>query len=134
MRAPAWLEARPEGGAARLALLPIAALAALYGLGARANRGLYRAGWLQVRALPCRVVSVGSLAAGGSGKTPLAAWLAASLRERGLRVALASRGYGRRGGAEVEIVSDGVTIRCGPARARRGAAARRRRAPAHTGW
>ena len=54
-----------------------------------------------------KLVSVGNLVVGGSGKTPLAAWLAAALRKRGHRVVLASRGYGRRGGDAVEVVSDG---------------------------
>jgi tetraacyldisaccharide 4'-kinase len=117
MRAPGWLDARDETPARRLALLPLAGLAALYGGGARVHRALYRAGWLRAQELPCRVVSVGSLAAGGSGKTPLAAWLAAGLHAAGLRVALASRGYGRRAAGGVEVVSDGDTILCGPDRA-----------------
>jgi tetraacyldisaccharide 4'-kinase len=116
MRAPAWLDARDESPARRLALLPLAALALLYGAGARAHRASYRAGWLRAASLPCRVVSVGSLVAGGSGKTPLAAWLAAGLREAGLRVALASRGYGR-SATGVVLVSDGDEILCGPDRA-----------------
>jgi tetraacyldisaccharide 4'-kinase len=50
---------------------------------------------------------VGNLVVGGTAKTPLAAWLAAQLRRRGHKVALASRGYGRAGGEPVEVVSDG---------------------------
>ena len=41
------------------------------------------------------VVSVGALAVGGSGKTPLVAWLARLLVEMGERPAILSRGYGR---------------------------------------
>jgi len=117
MRAPGWLGEREATPLRRALLLPVAGLAQLYGLGARLHRAAYRSGWLEARTLPCRVVSVGSLAAGGSGKTPLAAWLAAALHARGRRVALASRGYGRRGGGAVEVVSDGVTVLCGPERA-----------------
>lgn len=40
------------------------------------------------------VVSVGNLTVGGTGKTPLAAWVAGSLARPGVRVALLSRGYG----------------------------------------
>ncbi|GIS62013.1 MAG: hypothetical protein CM1200mP2_42380 [Planctomycetaceae bacterium] len=39
------------------------------------------------------VISVGNLTTGGTGKTPLVAWLAEHLRETGHRVGLLSRGY-----------------------------------------
>lgn len=39
-------------------------------------------------------VSVGNLTVGGTGKTPVAAWLAAQLRARGRRPAILLRGYG----------------------------------------
>ena len=47
------------------------------------------------RRLARPVVSVGALAVGGSGKTPLVAWLARLLVEMGERPAILSRGYGR---------------------------------------
>jgi tetraacyldisaccharide 4'-kinase len=116
MKAPAFWEERDAGALLRAALAPVSALAALYALGASAHRGAYRAGLRTRQRLPCRVVSVGSLAAGGAGKTPLAAWLAATLHARGRRVAIASRGYGRadRG---TRVVSDGVTVLCDAAEA-----------------
>lgn len=40
------------------------------------------------------VVSVGNLTVGGTGKTPLSAWVARTLADSGVRVALLSRGYG----------------------------------------
>jgi tetraacyldisaccharide 4'-kinase len=45
---------------------------------------------------PCPVISVGNLAMGGAGKTPLVRWLCRSLAARGLRPAVLSRGYRRR--------------------------------------
>jgi tetraacyldisaccharide 4'-kinase len=56
------------------------------------------------------VISVGNLGVGGSGKTPTAAWLAASLHRRGHKVVLASRGYGRQGREAIVTVSDGRFI------------------------
>ncbi len=42
-----------------------------------------------------RVISVGNLAVGGTGKTPLSAWVARFLSDRGVSTAIVSRGYGR---------------------------------------
>ena len=47
-----------------------------------------------VRRVPVPVLSIGNLSLGGTGKTPLVAWLAEHLTERGIRVAILSRGYG----------------------------------------
>ena len=41
------------------------------------------------------VISVGNLTTGGTGKTPIVCYLAKWFRQRGLRVAIVSRGYGR---------------------------------------
>jgi len=41
------------------------------------------------------VVSVGSLGSGGAGKTPVSAWLAEHLGERGIAATVVARGYGR---------------------------------------
>lgn len=56
-----------------------------------------RARWYETRAreLPRPVISIGNLHWGGTGKTPLTAAVAAWLRDRGRRVAILSRGYGR---------------------------------------
>jgi tetraacyldisaccharide 4'-kinase len=40
-----------------------------------------------------QVISVGNLTLGGTGKTPLVAWLADWFQQQGLRVAIVSRGY-----------------------------------------
>jgi tetraacyldisaccharide 4'-kinase len=42
-----------------------------------------------------RVVSVGNLAVGGTGKTPVTSWVACSLSEHGAEPAIVLRGYGR---------------------------------------
>ena len=45
------------------------------------------------------VISVGNLTLGGTGKTPLVAWVARWLREHDMRVTLISRGYGAQQGS-----------------------------------
>ena len=75
----------------------------LYGLGASGKNACYRLGLCRARSLPVPVVSVGNLSAGGTGKTPMVAWLLERYREAGLRVGVLARGYGRQDG---EIVND----------------------------
>ena len=91
------------GRVARIGLYPLSMLF-------RAATGLrsfaYWARLVPIRRGPIPVVSVGNLTVGGTGKTPLTLWIARRLGERGLRVAIVSRGYGgtARG---VSIVSEG---------------------------
>ncbi|KAB2966830.1 tetraacyldisaccharide 4'-kinase [Zoogloea sp.] len=58
------------------------------------RRRLFAWGLLAAQRLPVPVVVVGNIAVGGSGKTPVALWLAAELRRRGYRPGIVSRGYG----------------------------------------
>ena len=99
------------------AQLPLRLAAGCYAAGARLHRALYEHGLLRPRRLACRVVSVGSLTVGGAGKTPTAAWLAVRLRERGHRVVLASRGYGRLREEPISVVYDGRRLCSDPAHA-----------------
>lgn len=108
LRAPGWLEDRDPGPWRELALAPLWPLAGAWGAGAWLHRHARGAHLRAPARLPCRVVSVGSVLVGGAGKTPVTAWVAATLRARGHAVAIASRGHGRRGGrADVQVVSDG---------------------------
>ena len=60
---------------------------------------------------PVPVVSVGNIAMGGRGKTPLVALVAGLLVAAGERPAILSRGYGRRIREDgVVIVSDGTHV------------------------
>src|SRR5439155_12087751 len=77
-------------------------------LGAR--EWLYGHGVLKSRALPCRVVSIGNMTVGGTGKTPAVEVAVQTLAELGHRPAVVSRGYGRRTRG-VQIVADAATIR-----------------------
>jgi tetraacyldisaccharide 4'-kinase len=63
----------------------------------RIRRALYHAGILKSKRLPVPVISVGGIAAGGSGKTPAVIAIATALAARGLRVGVLTRGYGRAG-------------------------------------
>lgn len=80
--------------AARLARALLVPASLLYGAVMRARAVAYRAGWLRARKLPLPAIAVGNLTVGGTGKTPIAAWIAAFCVQRGARTAILLRGYG----------------------------------------
>jgi len=53
--------------------------------------------------LPCKVISIGNITAGGTGKTPLAIYLAGLASKSGLKVAVVARGYKREGKGLIEL-------------------------------
>ncbi|MBI3797881.1 MAG: tetraacyldisaccharide 4'-kinase [Deltaproteobacteria bacterium] len=60
----------------------------------RARNLLYDQGWLAIQRPTLKVISVGNLTVGGTGKTPMVLWLAQALQSRGHRVGILTRGYG----------------------------------------
>jgi tetraacyldisaccharide 4'-kinase len=90
------------------------AASVIYGFGHRLRSFAYELGLLRSRRLPCRVICVGNITVGGTGKTPMTMHVAQGLQQSGFRAAVVSRGY--RGGAESHggIVSDGQTIKMQP--------------------
>lgn len=79
-----------DGFAAR-ALAP---LSWLFAAGTGLRNALYDIGLLRSVRLPLPSVSVGNLSVGGTGKTPVAAWVAQELVRLGARPAIVMRGYG----------------------------------------
>jgi len=84
----------------RVALWP---LSVIYGAYVRTRAGLYKKGWLKQKRLRGKVISVGNLSVGGTGKTPMVLWLAENFLAEGKRVAILSRGYKGAGGTSDEI-------------------------------
>lgn len=82
----AWYSARPVWFFIPLALL--------FWLLSGLRRGAYRLGILPVTSLAAPVIVVGNVSVGGTGKTPFILWLAATLREKGYRPGIVTRGYG----------------------------------------
>jgi len=91
-----------------------------YGALAHLRSRLYRRGVLKQRRLNGKVISVGNLTVGGTGKTPMVMWIADRLLNEGKSVGILTRGYrGERvassnsndeGGARTEISSDEVRM------------------------
>ena len=89
-------------------------LSSLYAAIARRRRERYAARPELRQRLRVPVISVGNLAVGGRGKTPIVATIARMLLDMGERPAILSRGYGRaRSEAGVVIVRDAAGIRAG---------------------
>jgi tetraacyldisaccharide 4'-kinase len=92
-----------------------------YGAIAHLRARLYRQGVFKQRRLDARVISVGNLTVGGTGKTPMVMWIADRLLNEGKSVGILTRGYGgervasvsnagERDNAATEIRSDEVRM------------------------
>jgi len=98
----------------RLLLACLKVLSLFYAAILRMRSAAHAAGIFRTHTLPRPVISVGNLTAGGTGKTPVVAWLAAYLQAKGKRVAVLSRGYGGSARGAIRIVSDGETVFLSP--------------------
>jgi tetraacyldisaccharide 4'-kinase len=94
----------------RLLMVFLRALSFPYALILRFRVWGYAVALFRSRHLSHPVISVGNLAVGGTGKTPMTALIARRLMAQGVRVAVLSRGYGGGYGGAPRIVSDGETV------------------------
>lgn len=78
-------------GVAAWALSP---LSWVFGAGVALRNLLFDLGILRAQRLALPSVSVGNLSVGGTGKTPVAAWIAGELAALGAKPAIVMRGYG----------------------------------------
>jgi tetraacyldisaccharide 4'-kinase len=93
-----WTSRRLDARLVRLGLLPVSAG---WRLASEVRTMAYARGWARRRELPLPSVAVGNLTVGGSGKTPIASWIAAYYVGIGLKPGILLRGY--RGGDEVLV-------------------------------
>lgn len=88
----------------------LAGCASIYKTGVRLRYAMYKFGLLKTRRLDCPVISIGNLAVGGAGKTPMTIWLAKMLVKKGLRPVVISRGYRGTLEKEAAVVSNGREV------------------------
>ncbi|MDD2581297.1 MAG: tetraacyldisaccharide 4'-kinase [Desulfuromonadaceae bacterium] len=93
-----------------IVLLLLKPWALLYALAQQLRVRLYQHGMLKTERLPRPVVSIGNVTVGGTGKTPVTAYIARILLARGYKVAVLSRGYGGSLEGQTCVVSDGAAI------------------------
>jgi tetraacyldisaccharide 4'-kinase len=92
---------------------------AVYAVAATARAKLY--GWRLFKAeeFSIPVLSIGNMTVGGTGKTPVAAWFAQQLRQRGAAPAIVLRGYASGDETRVhERLNPGVPVIAAPDRVR----------------
>ncbi|RLB72299.1 MAG: tetraacyldisaccharide 4'-kinase [Deltaproteobacteria bacterium] len=102
----------------RFLLLLLYPFSYLYGVITWIRNRCYDFGWFSSYRSSLPVISVGNLAVGGTGKTPVVDWLVKEFQKRGHRPAIISRGFSGNYTDDVGIVStgDGIlmsAIECG---------------------
>ena len=83
-----------DDAAARMTRRALAPLEMLYRSVVGVREALYDTGLLASQEPAVPTLSIGNLTVGGTGKTPVAAWIARGLAQRGARPAIVLRGYG----------------------------------------
>jgi tetraacyldisaccharide 4'-kinase len=101
---------RGDGGGDAIARAALTPLEALYSIIVTARGALYDRGVFAVHSSSIPVVSVGNLTVGGTGKTPVASWIASRLIAVGLKPAIVLRGYGGDEPLVHERLNSGVAV------------------------
>ena len=94
----------------RFLLFPLYLIALFYQLLIQLRHTFYKTGVLKSYSLPCRVISVGNITMGGTGKTPTVIYLAQLFKEKGMKTTVLSRGYKGKSAEKVAVVSNGERI------------------------
>jgi tetraacyldisaccharide 4'-kinase len=102
-----WFGDDSFASAARMLLTPAERV---FGALVGARDIMYDAGWLPAHEASLPTVSVGNLTVGGTGKTPISAWVARGLAQRGAKPAIVLRGYGEDEPLVHRILNPGIPV------------------------
>lgn len=105
-----WLKAAYHGAGWLGLMRP---LESLYVREVERRAAVWRSGRRQPWRAPVPVIVVGNVTLGGTGKSPLVAWLGRHLAARGLRPGLLSRGYGGKAEYPLWVAADTPVTQCG---------------------
>lgn len=75
----------------------------LYRVGVWYRNGQYDTGLSKIESVPAKVISIGNITTGGTGKTPMVIWVCNLLAEHNIPTGIVSRGYGA---VESELPND----------------------------
>lgn len=92
---------------ARMIEAVLVLLSMIYGAIVWLRKALYALRLLRVKKLPVKVISIGNITLGGTGKTPAVINIAELLLRRGRMPVVLSRGYGRQDESKIVTVADG---------------------------
>jgi tetraacyldisaccharide 4'-kinase len=93
-----------------LRFLPLLLASVMYRGAVTLRNRFYKTGIFHARKMKCKVISVGNITVGGTGKTPMVIMLAGMLKKYGYRPAILSRGYRSKRKGLAGVVSDGRDI------------------------
>lgn len=77
----------------------------IYNLVLNLRKILYGMKIFKTRKLPCKVISVGNLTLGGTGKTPVVESIANTLKENSIDIAILSRGYKAKRREKIQMIN-----------------------------
>jgi tetraacyldisaccharide 4'-kinase len=107
-----------HGLTAKIARTILRPLSSIYGFAVGMRNSLYDSSRLESTRAGIPVISVGNISVGGTGKTPVTAWLAHKLAAEGERPAIVLRGYGNdeplvhsQLNPDIPVVVDAVRVR-----------------------
>lgn len=83
-------------------------LSRLYGIGVNIRNRRFDLGRNQIKKLPKPVISVGNITVGGTGKTPVVAYLTEILNQHNLSVVVLTRGYKRDNTDSIVLTKDNL--------------------------
>ncbi|MBL8961857.1 MAG: tetraacyldisaccharide 4'-kinase [Gemmatimonadetes bacterium] len=121
MREPFWWG---DGAAAQSLRWLTSPLAAAWWAASKVRNLVYDVGLAPMGRSGIPVVSVGNVTVGGTGKTPVAAWIAHALSQRGMAPGIVLRGYGQDESLVHQLLTPNAVVVADPDRVRGIAAAR----------
>ncbi len=104
------LNTQNPGVLLRLSLLPLTLVSFIFCIIVLIRSFLYRIGIFKSYKAGCKVITIGNLTLGGTGKTPTVCLIAKHFKESGFRTAVICRGYRGKNTDAPMVVSDQIKV------------------------